>query len=494
MIRMLLRGLGTASLLVVWATAQTAPAMDVISQLEAERWNMRRAWFVQANLDRDRASVQNVLIAEGRVYLLTDRSVLQAIDMDSGRTAWSLMVGEPGRLTLGPAVNGKLAAVIVGCRLYLIDQGSGRIVREHEVPGAPGWGPALSDRYVFVPLLNGKMYAFALLAQSAAKEPEAPAGAAGASSTSPAAGAPSETRAESSTVAATARVHLSHQYQPPLAVQAEGRSLLRPLVVPLTPEVTYCIWTTQAAKDRIGYLNFGILERQVRDSFFVKYRMVSPLGFEAPPTYVLPNLKAIGDRGLVIAAGLDGFVRAVNLEGQVVWQFSTGTAVKHAPVVIDDRVFVCSGNEGMYCLEARTGKELWWAADIVKFLAAGKTSIYAVDRWNYLLALDPQSGQRRATLLHGDFSHSPANDRSDRLILVSAKGLVQCLHEADLTDPVAYNIPPAPGERPATQQEGFAPGAEQPAAERPTTPRAEAPEDGQGGNRPRQQEPADPFQ
>lgn len=467
-------------------SAAAVPAVELIPQTRAEQWNMRRAWFYQIEMDRDRTRVENAVVYDGRLYVLTNRGTLQAIDIAAGRSLWTRMVGNPDHPSLGPGVNSSLAAVINGSTLYLIDAATGSVVKEERAPGAPGAAPALSDRHAFVPLTNGKIYAFPFVKQ---KREASGDEAAVARETEPA--SPGQAPSEPAPV----RMQLSHGYQPPLSVQGAGRSLWPPVVVPFSDDWTYCLWVSQAVGNRDGYLNIGILERQVKDSFYVKNRMTAPLGFAAAPAYVLPNPKTVGDRGLVIAAGLDGFVSGITIEGKLNWKFSTGGSVLHSPVVIDDRVFVCTTNDGMFCLDARDGREIWWAAGVVQFLAAGKSYVYVADQSRRLLALDAQTGQRHATLLYGDFSVSPANNRNDRLLLISSRGLVQCLHEAQLQEPVNYNVPSVPGSRPAAQQQGFDAGGEQPAADRPPTRRTEAGEDAPAGDRPqRPQVPADPFQ
>lgn len=49
------------------------------------------------------------------------------------------------------------------------------------------------------------------------------------------------------------------------------------------------------------------------------------------------------------------------LTGKVVWTFRTKSHVECAPVVDGGRVFIGAGDDGYYCVDLKTGKELWHA-------------------------------------------------------------------------------------------------------------------------------------
>ena len=64
--------------------------------------------------------------------------------------------------------------------------------------------------------------------------------------------------------------------------------------------------------------------------------------------------------GLVFAAAADGVVTALDLAtGAVRWQFVTGARLFAPPTVAEGRCLIGSGDGSIYCLEARTGRELW---------------------------------------------------------------------------------------------------------------------------------------
>ncbi len=98
----------------------------------------------------------------------------------------------------------------------------------------------------------------------------------------------------------------------------------------------------------------------------------------------------LGDAGIVFAASTDGYVYAVQEEnGSTLWRFSTGDPILQTPAVIDNRVYVTTELGTMYCLAIKTGKNLWSAQDVVQFVAASKSRVYATDRVGRLLVSMP---------------------------------------------------------------------------------------------------------
>ena len=217
-----------------------------------------------------------------------------------------------------------------------------------------------------------------------------------------------ELTAEEKAAAETARrenIRLQQEYIPPLATQSDGRAMVQPIIGSDDEQQEYCIWPT----DR-GYLNFGIVDKQADERFFIKFTMHTRQPIEARVVYIPPDGKVPGEAGTIVAGGRDGFVYAIaEKTGETRWRYSAGEAIVRSPVVINDRVYVCTQLGGLHCLDMKTGKDLWWAADIRQFLAAGKHRVYVVDRYQRLLALNADNGQRVDTILAGDFSVSPAN-------------------------------------------------------------------------------------
>ena len=86
------------------------------------------------------------------LYAQTDKAVVQAIDAETGKTLWSKQVGQPQYPTMSPGVNRDFVAIINGSRLYVLNRFNGDLLWETELAGAPGAGPALSTKRIYVPI------------------------------------------------------------------------------------------------------------------------------------------------------------------------------------------------------------------------------------------------------------------------------------------------------------------------------------------------------
>lgn len=106
------------------------------------------------------AEVKTQVLPEITIYVVSDSGVVQAIDGETGRTRWSLLVGNSSFPTDAPGANDDFVGIINGSSLYILDQKTGSIAWRRQMNGAPGAGPALSDERVFVPMVGGTIEAY----------------------------------------------------------------------------------------------------------------------------------------------------------------------------------------------------------------------------------------------------------------------------------------------------------------------------------------------
>ena len=147
--------------LVVLAGSMTvacqAAAAPLVSESAASQAGLTRAWFGQVALDVSRHQVAGVELASGRLFVLSDAGQLQAFDAETGQSLWTERLGNVSQISYGPAAKGDLVAMINGTTLYLLDSATGNEKGRYKFRSAPSAAPAISDDYVFVPLVNGRL-------------------------------------------------------------------------------------------------------------------------------------------------------------------------------------------------------------------------------------------------------------------------------------------------------------------------------------------------
>src|SRR5262249_14518230 len=115
--------------------------------------------------------------------------------------------------------------------------------------------------------------------------------------------------------------------------------------------------------------------------------------------------------------------------GRQGWQYTAGTVIKKAPILIGDDVYLFPHHGNMCRLSAETGVPYWSVPRMVDFLAASSDRVYVVDKNNNLVILSREYGQSQGMFPLDRFTNHLANDRSDRIYLATEAGLVMCLHE-----------------------------------------------------------------
>ncbi|MGA2030990.1 MAG: PQQ-binding-like beta-propeller repeat protein [Thermoguttaceae bacterium] len=414
------------ALLVRADLASISAADDPIAETTAQQHGLTRPWFSQVQMDRARSRVHDLILHDGILYVQTDRAMIHAIDAETGRSLWARMIGRPEHPSMTPGIGDDLMAVVNGSRLYVVNRYTGDLLYETEVEGAPGAGPAVSRKRAYVPMVNGMIMAYRIEPLTDPLKELGKLGKPEAEMTEEEKKAAEEERRQD--------IRVRQDYVPPMACHSAGRALVQPVVTMQNADEEFAAWTT----DR-GYLNVGRIDRRMEDKLLIKYRLLTGAPIEAQPTYLPPNPKMPDDVGTIFAGSRDGYVYAlVERSGEQLWKFSAGEPILEPPAVIEQRVFVCTQLSGMFCLDAKNGRQQWWAPEIVRFLAAGKLRVYAADRRGRIVTLDAKTGTRLDVLPYEGWSLKLTNTDTDRIYVGTDTGLVQCLREIDQVQPIPY--------------------------------------------------------
>ena len=439
-----------------------AAAQEIIPVAVAEQHGLARTWLAQAQVDRARGRVQDVVLYEGTLYVQTTRGVLQAIDAETGQTLWSKQIGRADHPSMAPGAFRDMLATVNGSKLYVLNRHNGEVLFSAPLDGAPGAGPVLSARRVYVPMVSGKVIAFRLKVQTDEVK------------TIPGVPVPELTAEEKKAQEEHRRqnIRLRQDYITPLIVQSNGRVLMQPAVGSQGLGEEVSVWGTD-----LGYLNVAGIDPRTDAVFTIKFRLQTGGPIVASPTYLPPDPKVAGDSGMIFVTSRDGYVYAMNeRSGDLLWKFSAGDPIVQSAVVIDDRLYVPVQPGGMFCLDIKSGKQLWRAADIVQFLAAGAHRIYAVDHFGFLHTLDAKNGSSLDRMPIETLPIRVTNTQTDRIYLGTTTGLLQCMHEPEQSAPSHYGE----NRKPVVEEEAEAttPAAKagpKAASEKAAAPKAHAP-------------------
>jgi outer membrane protein assembly factor BamB len=398
---------------------------------------LTRSWFARVELAQGRTSLRSIILYEGVLYMETDAAIVYAIDAETGKTLWSRQIGRRDRPSLSLDAHGDLLAVVNGSRLYVANRFRGDVVYEKEVENAPGAGAALSAQRVYVPCVGGLLIVYRF-------DPSVAAPPAAANKT------PTGTSTAAAETLRLPDTSMDPRYVVPQVCHSGGCALVQPLVTRDDPGGEYVVWPADG-----GNLNFGRIGHDENSSLSLKYRLKTEGPIVARPAYLPPDPKSLGDVGTVFVVSGDGFLYAVQEEdGSTLWRFSTGEPIVRSPVALDNRVYLTTQLGGMYCLDAKSGVNLWRGDNVGQFVAASKTRVYATDTAGRILVLSAASGAVLDAIVPDGPTAALANSDTDRIYLISNRGLIQCLCETQQVAPLVHNK-----ERKAAAKAGLKPPA-----------------------------------
>jgi outer membrane protein assembly factor BamB len=106
--------------------------------------------------------VQVQVVPEVTLYVTTNQGLIQAIDGETGKTRWSVRVGSAHYPTTGAVASENHVALLNGSTLYVLRSTDGEMMWQKKTDGVPGASAAISDEYVFVPMVNGAIESYTL--------------------------------------------------------------------------------------------------------------------------------------------------------------------------------------------------------------------------------------------------------------------------------------------------------------------------------------------
>jgi len=102
------------------------------------------------------------VVPEVTLYVTSNQGLLQAIDGETGKTRWSVRVGSASYPTTGAVASENFVALLNGSTLFVLRSTDGEMMWQKQTDGVPGATAAISEEYVFVPMVNGAIESYTL--------------------------------------------------------------------------------------------------------------------------------------------------------------------------------------------------------------------------------------------------------------------------------------------------------------------------------------------
>lgn len=209
---------------------------------------------------------------------------------------------------------------------------------------------------------------------------------------------------------------LANPKRPVAIYKSFGRAMVQPVV-----SLNSVAWPTDGGNLYVG------LAREAG----MRYRMQAKDAINSAPAFLAPNK--------IFATSLDGYLYCVNEQrGNIMWRFTTGEPISHSPIALGNAAYAITERGNMFAINATDGKEIWVQSGIRGYVAGNDRRLYCLDLGGNLTILETATGSKLGTISLGQIDMPFLNVETDRIILASSTGLVQCFRESSRPWPVVH--------------------------------------------------------
>jgi outer membrane protein assembly factor BamB len=112
--------------------------------------------------DTQAPTIAEFVVPKITLYASSQRGTVNAIDGETGRTLWSVGIGNPDYPTTAPGANDEYVGLSNGSTIYVLRAEDGSVAWSRPAAAISAAGPALTGDHMFVPMVNGKVESFLL--------------------------------------------------------------------------------------------------------------------------------------------------------------------------------------------------------------------------------------------------------------------------------------------------------------------------------------------
>ncbi|REJ70580.1 MAG: hypothetical protein DWQ31_00600 [Planctomycetota bacterium] len=372
------------------ASAQSRQS-TLLPESTLQRRGLTKAWFQRVRMDSGRDRIEHVTVVDEALFVQTRLGLISCVDAETGRIIWNRRVGTVRWPTTAVGVGPNHVAVLNGPTLIVMQRATGDILWEKRTERAPGAGPAVSRRSVFVIAANGVLQGFSIRDKT----------------------------------------------RTPWLYAAIGTSSVQPFAtansVSWPTEANYFYVSSTRAMNPRFRIELG--DRIVTRPVYIRpYLYVGTLG-----GHLYKIHERTGTQAWRLATGSPISSKALATHERVYVATESGGVFCLAGKVNEETLRAAEEEAGR---SERTvavdGEEMWWAPSVTQLLAASPTRLYGRDDSGRTLILRADNGSLIDTLPTQLSDMTITNDRTDRIYLATRRGLIQCFHEVGLTEPVVH--------------------------------------------------------
>jgi outer membrane protein assembly factor BamB len=204
----------------------------------------------------------------------------------------------------------------------------------------------------------------------------------------------------------------------PAIFRSHGRAMVQPLYTG-----SYVAWPT----DRGHMYVTGATNNHIA------FRLETNGDIVNPATFLPPNK--------IVISSIDGFIYCVHqVVGTLQWRFSTGEPIVTTPVPYDDTVYCVTEDGSLFAIDGEEGQERWSTNHMRQVVGASRDRLYCLNDTGRLLLLDRRTGTRIGSLSTELDDLPYVNKETDRIIVGTTEGLLQCFREGQQEYPLVHVI------------------------------------------------------
>jgi outer membrane protein assembly factor BamB len=310
--------------------------------------------------------ITKLTLPSASIYALSGNGLVTAIDADSGKINWTAKIGEQRLPSIGLGSSSNHVAAINGSSIYCLDAKTGKLLWSHRCSSSPSSSPAVSEKFVYVPLIDGRIQVFPIKTRGVGVE----------------------------------------------TIVTTGQALARPLITESTIS-----WPSDK-----GYYTVAPLS----DVFSPMYRLRSSDSIVAAGTYKGGLLFVNSVDGFVYAINeKKGSLNWSFSTGQQLSE-SPVTLGEYVYVITDEKkMFKIDARTGRLAEGWEEPLD-----DVGKYVGASEDKLYVLDSVGRVNIIEPNTGARLGVVASSPLDFVLPNQLSDRLYVGNRGGLIECIHEA----------------------------------------------------------------